>query len=482
MGIFKTGVIHSLGNLLVKLLLVWIAREQTHFLTKSENSLLGLLDALEQFVMAIMVLGQGQAFMREYKENADPAYRRLLKSTTFWLMIGVAVLTFILLQTVFKSLILSHLTPHPLAETAFLISCVWMLLRGLQSLSINFMRADAQAARLESLNFFGTLWYGIAVLIGFYWLQSGILTITVSRLFLFLPVLLFVMWLWMYQQDLRFQFDVRIAKKTLIYGLPLILAAAASPILNFADRFIMRELLGDDVQGVYDICYRFGMIPGMILVSPFLQIWQHAIYDHADETTRQTLYQRMLLYFAFAACMLWLGLSVCSLEMLQVIGVKETYWYGHTIIPWVAASQVFYGLGWVVVAGLAVQARTFFIGAWTAFAAVLNIALNWWWLPLFGINGAAYATTVSFVVIFLGFAFYAKRHLAISFPYPRFVLMIASVFLAWWLISPLRLENMWLTILLKCVLCLPVVAWIGFLANIQKLWNGMDTLKSKEPL
>jgi O-antigen/teichoic acid export membrane protein len=482
--VFQTSVVHTIGSVAVKVLLLSMASLYTNVLTKSDNALTDLLDATSQFLIAIMVLGQGQAFLREYKENADPAYQSRLIATLFWMMLGVGIAFFLLLNVGLKSFILPHLTKHPLSNIAFGIMSFTLILNALQALAINFLRADKQAPLLETTNVIGTFLLCGYCIMGLLWFNWGVLTVLEARILQVLPILIVVIGQW--RKHIRLVFDTDIARKSLAYGLPLVMAAAASPVLNFADRFMMREMLGDTVQGVYGICYKFGMIPGMILVAPFLQAWQPAIYEATDEATRIIVYRRMLLYFTFAACTLWLLLSVFSLEILQVAHIEKSYHYAYQIIPWVAASQVFYGLGWIVVAGLAVQARTFFMGFWTAFSALINIGLNWIWLPKFGMIGAAYATTAAFVVIFIGFAFYSHRQLKIQFPYGRFLLMLGISYLAWRIAADWRISSIggdthfigwWLTAFAKGAFSMVVIGLLGFLAGLNKLFQDRNAWK-----
>jgi O-antigen/teichoic acid export membrane protein len=45
--------------------------------------------------------------------------------------------------------------------------------------------------------------------------------------------------------------------------------------------------------------------------------------------------------------------------------------------------------------------------------AILNVVLNWWWIPIYGIEGAAWATLVSYAyasVFFIFFAGTTRRH------------------------------------------------------------------------
>lgn len=466
LGIFKTGTIHSIGGFLTKLAMLMMVPVLSE-LPRTDTGLLGLVDTSEQFLIALMILGQGQAFLREYKETEDEAFRARLISTMVWFFTGTALVLGLILwaaQDFFRPFLLDQ--SHPLVGLAYTLMLSSLALRGYQSFAINYLRASGQPLRIERFNIVSALLYvgGSAALV--YGLNASVQWLLFSRLLLLLPLLLGIFI--ELRPYLHWAFDAALLKKTLRYGVPFTLAAVAYPVLNFADRNMLKMMLGSDVNGIYEISYKYGMIPGMLLAGPFLQAWQPAMYDPLDPKTRETVYQRVMGYYTWMACVLWLGLSVYSHELL-VFFSKPAYYEGHMIIPFVAASNVFYGLGWIVMASLAVQARTLFIGVWTALAAGLNIGLNWVWIPKFGMMGAAYATTLAFVWIFIGFAVYAWYHTQVSFPYGKFMVMLAFSLLGFWLIHPIEAPSFWLQVFYKACACLPVVLGLSFLAGVHKL-------------
>lgn len=457
-AIFRTSSIHSIGAFLNKFVLLAMVAVYAQ-LPKADFGLLGQMDTAEQFLIALLVLGQGQSFVWQFKKEPDETARITVFSTVVWFMLGLSALVvgFLALWPDADQWVFS--VKHPYVPLAFAWLLISLFFRNIQSLAINFLRVTGRPAYLEGANLTGSvLFLGVSYVLIVH-LRSGVESLMVTRLFLLFPVVFTAFW-WA-RAYLRFRFDAALMARMLRYGLPFVLVGAAYPVLNFADRWMIGRLIDPTaaLNGIYEMSYKFGMIPSMVLVGPFLQAWQPALYDQTDETTRTALYRKLLLYVTLLGSLLWLGLSVFSLDLLRIFS-SPAYYSGHVIIPWVAASNVFYGIGWVVIAGLAVQERTFFIGGWTFLAAVLNVALNFYWIPMFGILGAAYATTLAFVFIFVGFAAYAHRHLRIAFPYGRFAAMIGTVWGSWlgidWLpVSP----NLWLGVAIKAVLCLPVV-WV----------------------
>ena len=58
-------------------------------------------------------------------------------------------------------------------------------------------------------------------------------------------------------------------------------------------------------------------------------------------------------------------------------------------------------------------------------SAVINIALNLWWIPLYGVNGAAAATLVCYVVVFVVRLVDTRKSVRIKWDYFRLILNAA---------------------------------------------------------
>lgn len=57
-----------------------------------------------------------------------------------------------------------------------------------------------------------------------------------------------------------------------------------------------------------------------------------------------------------------------------------------------------------------------------ALSAVINVVLNLWWIPLYGVNGAAAATLVCFVVVFVVRLVDTRKFVRIKWHYFRLIL------------------------------------------------------------
>lgn len=457
----RSGAIYGFGNGLTKILLFLMVPLYSHTIAPKELSLLAVLDPAEQFAYGLLSLGTLQALFRHHRPDDPVEIQRAAVSTLFWFLAVLVVVTcgvFVLFADSLASVLVGD---HPLARTCTLLTIATLGIRLMSVVGVGFLQNTQRAGTLVTMLFLGTLLF----------CTTNALTLTrggeidgvfYARLWLLTPAVL--VGLWQSRALLAPRFDPALLKRMLLFSSPLILAAAANPVLNFVDRWMLAKMVDADTTGIYDISYRFGMIPGMLITAPFLRTWHPTMYHASDGADWPTFLRRLLLYFTFVGSVAWLSLSVFTAELLTWFSTPA-YFAGHRVIPYVAAAQILYGVGWIAAAGLASHGRTLALGAIVATGAAANVALNVLWIPRYGFMGAAVATLVAFAVIFAGFVLH-RRHERPPLPWVRLGAMITVAVLAAAAIARVGSPNVWATILLRVLLLLPAAALLGLLADL----------------
>lgn len=437
--------------MLFKLVLFLAIPVYAYFITPEDLSLLEILDPAEQFIFGIANLGILQALYRYFSRYESHDDRIDVVSSIFWFTVTGAVLWSAVFFILAPYIVPVLLPDHPLAWLCFYLTVASLILRMVNIVPNGYLILSEQAFKQSWLQISGGVLFVGFLSIFIIFFDGNIEAAFIGRLFLFVPLILFGMYHVL--PYIRFRFNPDLLKSMLLFSLPFVLSAAAYPILNHFDRWLLSTLVDARSTGIYGMSYRFGMIPGMLLVTPFLKAWRPFIYNYDDEETQRTVYRRVMLYYSLLGCFLWLGLSVFSQEIIWIF-TAEDYYTGHVIIPYIAGSQFFYGLGWILFAGLAVKEKTLFIGLMTMAGAILNIVLNLLLIPVYGMVGAAAATLISFFVMFLGYAVYVQFNLPLKWPYTRFLLMILISLIAFAIASQIHTELLGIEIAIKAALCL----------------------------
>jgi O-antigen/teichoic acid export membrane protein len=194
-------------------------------------------------------------------------------------------------------------------------------------------------------------------------------------------------------QQLRF--SLLRAKTLLADSWPLLLSGIAIMGYMKIDQIMLGQMLGDDAVGIYSAAVRISevwyFVPMMIVASVFPAILEAKKRDETQYIQRlQRLYDLMVwLSIAIALPMTFLSTPIvvalfgaAYAESGPVLAIH--IWASVFVFLGVASSQ------WFVA-----ENRQILSFQRTVLGAVINIALNYIFIPKFGVLGAAYATVLA---------------------------------------------------------------------------------------
>jgi len=94
-----------------------------------------------------------------------------------------------------------------------------------------------------------------------------------------------------------------------------------------------------------------------------------------------------------------LGIIVLAAPVADVLLGQEYRAAARVILPWIALAAFFAGLkGYLFDMAFQLSKRSGLMMWSVGAAAVCNVLLNFWWIPVFGVIGAAWASAVSYAV------------------------------------------------------------------------------------
>ncbi len=198
------------------------------------------------------------------------------------------------------------------------------------------------------------------------------------------------------KKDFRFDFDRALFYKILKYSWPLMLSAAASFLLLRIDQVIIGQALGDVAVGIYSAAVKlveiFYFIPTLVCYSLFPAIVNAR--QGSDLSFAKRL-KSLYIFMFFAALFLAVFLSLFSRPIISLIFGPE-YAAAAGILKIYAWSNIGMFLGATINYRLVVENKERFIFLVQIALVIINVALNLWLLPLFGMAGSAIATLISY--------------------------------------------------------------------------------------
>lgn len=184
----------------------------------------------------------------------------------------------------------------------------------------------------------------------------------------------------------------------LAFSLPIIFHSLSTVILSQADRSMITWLRDSSETGIYGLAYQFGMVP-VVVTTTFENVWIPWFTRKMEAGDKKTINKMAVPYINLVAIMC-AGVMLVAPEVLKLMTTSDYYGAIYMIAPVVAATFMMF-LASVSLDLEYYLKKTKTIASNTLVAAVVNIVLNFIFIPLYGGTAAAYTTAVSYVVSFL---------------------------------------------------------------------------------
>ena len=190
-------------------------------------------------------------------------------------------------------------------------------------------------------------------------------------------------------------------RNILRFSLPLIPHVLALWVMNFIDRFFLAEMTDMESVGLYSTAYLLGF--GLSLLHESVQrAWQPYFFQyltHGRAELKNRIVKYTWAYYVVSVIIFFVYVEMIRLFLPVLVGVE--YMSSMEFVPMIALAYTVLGMYRVIAGYLYVGNRTITLAAVTVFAAIVNISMNYVLIPVNGAIGAAQATLIAFVVMFL---------------------------------------------------------------------------------
>ena len=256
--------------------------------------------------------------------------------------------------------------------------------------------------------------------------------------------------LWMIRGYLIPVIDIKKLKISLRYSLPIVPHLFAGWMLTLADRLILNNLVGVAETGLYSAGYKVAMIMNMAAASvnfawsPYLY---SAMKDRGDSAKQEIA--RFATYWVMMMCFIFLIISIFSKEIIAIF-TASPYHLAYKVVPLIVSGCLFQGFYYIVVNPLFWKGKTPIIAVATMASGILNIGLNFLFIPKLQMMGAALATALSFLFCFIFIGYFSLKYLPFPYEYRRLfkILVVTGLCCLLWLYIPSP-DNLWLSIVIK---------------------------------
>ena len=406
------------GSLAIKFIVNTFALSS--YLGTKQFGILNYPTALVAFFLAIAALGLDGFVTRELLN--EPEKKDTLLGTSFWmrLIAGFAVIPLVLVA--YK--IANHLNP---LDTPLYYVFIVAFTASIQSVNIidSFFQAKVQAKKIMYINVSGNIISAIVKLI-FILLKLPLIWFVYSLVFD--AALIALGYIISYQNSgnsiYKWKFNSSVAGFLIKHSWPLAFSAILVSLYMKIDQVMIPIYLKTSQLGIYstvaNLSESWYFIPVAIVTSVFPAIMHARNTDPIRYKKRlQNMYDLMVVISMSIA----IFMTFASKFIYHIAYSKHPeFWTGAPVLAVHVWAGVFVFLGSASGQYLIAEGYTKMSMLRTGVGAVVNIVLNIFWLPKYGILGAAYATLAAYGIATFFIVFIPKTR-------EQGLLMFKSLFL-----------------------------------------------------
>ncbi len=412
--------VFSVGKLLSKLLVFFMTRLYTAYLSPADYSTADLIANMANLLIPLACVGISEGIFRNAaaKEGDKEAF-----FTNGLAVLGGGSLIF-LLGTLACLCLSPMFSFFPFLEGSVWLLVLYVLSANLHSVVSQYLCAIGRTKLFAAQGILNTaLVIGLNVLflpvlgLG----VTGYVLSTVIADFLTTVLLFLFTRLWRAVKPGSLSWDT--IRTMLRFCLPLVPTTIFWWITGVSDRYMVAEMRSPEMNGLYTAAYK---IPTLLIyaVSIFDSAWKLSVSAEDDPEVTRTFYSRVWRVYTTVA-FLGGGALMLTSRLFSRLLFAEAYADAWVYIPVLTVATVFTALDTFLGSVYFAGRRTMWSMLTALVGALLNVALNLLLIPAYGAMGASVATFIAYFAVFI-LRLITTRHL-IPFrqEWPRWVVNTA---------------------------------------------------------
>ncbi len=200
-------------------------------------------------------------------------------------------------------------------------------------------------------------------------------------------------------------------KQMLAFSIPMIPATIFWWVTSVSDRYMVTWIISEEANGIYAVSNKLPTV--LTLISTvFMQAWQFSAISESENDKKEHIEFYSKVWSSFQSVMFLAGSAITALAVPMIkILTTESFYSAWEFVPMLALAMVFSAFANFMGSVYVVEKRSKNSFLTTMVGAALNIVLNLVLIPKIGSQGAAIATFVSYLAVFVIRTIDAKKYI-----------------------------------------------------------------------
>jgi O-antigen/teichoic acid export membrane protein len=149
--------------------------------------------------------------------------------------------------------------------------------------------------------------------------------------------------------------------------------------------------------------------------------------------------------------------------------IDKAYHEGLSVVPILLMANVFLGIFFNLSIWFKLNDKTH-LGAWLAImGALLTVILNYWWIPLYSYQGAAWATFVVYFIMMMTSYFLGRKYYPVPYEISKIIAYPLAAYLVYYVANSFISNHDIFDYILRSVILLIFIGAIVFIEKPKKL-------------
>ena len=387
-------LVYGLGGVISKIVPLIMVPIVTRLMPNTDYfGLSDLSNTVVSFASAFAVMGMYDAMYRMFFEKEDDEYKKNICSTAFTFTLFTSVIIFLLL-IVFKKQIAQYFFSDTKYAYIVYISAMATLVGATNSIISAPTRMQNKRKIFLITNTISPLIsYGISIpmlLAGYYTialpLAAVISGVTMELTFAILNHSWF---------DPR-KFDFSLLKQLLVIAIPLLPNFLIYWVFNSCDKVMITNMIGIGAAGIYSVGSKLGHASQLIYTA-FAGGWQYFAFSTMKEDNQVKSNSMIFEYLGIISFATTAFICALSYPIYRIL-FTEQYLSGYIVSPYLFLAPLLQMLFQVAANQFLVVKKTWPNLFILSVGAIANIAINYFLIPVLGIEGASLATLMGYSI------------------------------------------------------------------------------------
>lgn len=474
-GIGTNSLAYILGEVIAKASLFLLLPVYTKNLSPAEYGSFGISMSIIALFNVLFPLQLSVAVTVNYFGIDDDLIRKKFISTIWYsiTLSSFAMFTLLYLSKEYLKIFFPDITEEllMLAGGVSLLSTFSVVPQTLMRIRKQAIRSSLLSASLYLLGVFLGLFFLLRFESGVRGILKGMLVGgTVSML----------IYVWVARNDLGLYFTGSFFKSSLLLALPVLPHMLAHWGLNLMDRFVLQIFVPLSDVGIYQLGYQIGSLLQIILIA-INGAWAPYFLENFSKAEKARELKTISTWLVFIQVWIALFIVLFASFFLKFV-IPVSYFASLDVFPWIVTGFVFVGFYHFWVNIIFFYKRTTFVLFVTTTAFIVNLILNFVFIPRYGYISSAISTMVSYIVLAFMAYLVANRITRFDFEYWRWLKSVLAALILYGLVELIMgfvNTSIYLVVGILALLSYPVVLWcIRFYTADEKKQMGrfMETI------